>query len=69
MFGELKDEKVGNTVTMFMKYVFTIIALCGLKNAMQMIHMLEGMLCSCQFTIIYLWHIIFILILTFISNS
>lgn len=48
VFGELKDQKVGSTVTMFMKYVFTIIALCGLKNAMQMIHMLEGMLCSCS---------------------
>lgn len=47
MFGELKDQKVGKVVTMFMKYVFTTLALCGLKNAIQVIHMQEGMLCSC----------------------
>jgi len=69
VFGELRDQKVGNTVTMFMKYRFTIIALCGLKNAIQMIHMQEGMFCSCQFAIIYLWQVISILILTFMSNS
>lgn len=44
VFGVLKDPKVGMVAIMCMKYLFTILALCKLKNAMQMIHMLEGML-------------------------
>jgi len=44
VFGELKGQKVGRVVTMFMKYVYTTRVLRGLKNAMLMIHMLEGML-------------------------
>lgn len=42
VFGKLKGQQVGRVVTMFMKYVYTTLALRGLKNAMQMIHMLEG---------------------------
>lgn len=49
VFGELKDQKVGRAVTMFMKYVYTTLALYGLKSAMQMIHMLEGMLDKVSF--------------------
>lgn len=61
VFGELKDQKVGRDVTMFMKYVYTTRALYRLKNATQMIHTLEGMLCSCRFSINYLLQIISIL--------
>jgi hypothetical protein len=44
VFGVLKDQKDGKAVIMSMKYLYTILAPCELKNAMQMIHMLEGML-------------------------
>lgn len=44
MFGVLKDQKDGKAVTMSMKCLYTILAPCELKNAMQMIHMREGML-------------------------
>lgn len=44
MFGVLKDQKDGKAITMSMKCLSTILAPCKLKNAMQMIHMLEGML-------------------------
>jgi len=40
----LKDQKTGKVVIMCMKCLSTILALYTLKNAMQMIHMLEGML-------------------------
>lgn len=43
-FGVLKDRKAGKVVIMSMKYLSSILAHCKLKNAMQMIHMLEGML-------------------------
>jgi hypothetical protein len=43
-FGVLKDQKTGKVVIMCMKCLSTILALYTLKNAMQMIHMLEGML-------------------------
>jgi hypothetical protein len=44
VFGELKGQKVGRVVTMFTKYAYTTLVLHVLKNAMLMIHMLEGML-------------------------
>lgn len=43
-FGVLKDQKTGKVVIMCMKCLSTILAPYTLKNAMQMIHMLEGML-------------------------
>lgn len=43
-FGVLKDQKAGKVVIMCMKCLSTILAPYTLKNAMQMIHMLEGML-------------------------
>jgi hypothetical protein len=44
VFGELMVQKVGMVVTTFMKYAYTTLVLHVLKNAMLMIHMLEGML-------------------------
>lgn len=44
VFGVLKAQKAGKVVTMCMKYLSTIQVHCKLRNAMQMIHMLEGML-------------------------
>lgn len=44
VLGVLKDQKVGKAVIMSMKYLCTILAPYELKNAMQTIHMLEGML-------------------------
>jgi hypothetical protein len=44
VFGELMFQKVGMIVTTFMKYADTTLVLRVLKNAMLMIHMLEGML-------------------------
>jgi hypothetical protein len=44
VLGVLKDQKDGKAVIMSMKYLCTILAPCELRNAMQMIHMLEGML-------------------------
>lgn len=41
--GVLSAQEVGKAVTMCTKYLFIIIAHCGLKNALPMIHMLEGM--------------------------
>lgn len=53
VFGVLKDQKVGKAAIMCMKYLSTILAPRKLKNAMQMIHMLEGMLVvSCSHTVI-----------------
>lgn len=42
--GVLKDQKAGKAVIMCTKYLFTIQARCELRNAMLMIHMLEGIL-------------------------
>uniref|UniRef100_A0A2P2M5R4 Pullulanase 1ic isoform X2 n=1 Tax=Rhizophora mucronata TaxID=61149 RepID=A0A2P2M5R4_RHIMU len=43
-FGVLKDQKTGRVVIMSMKYQSIIIARYALRNALSMIHMLEGML-------------------------
>lgn len=47
-FGVLPAQDVGKAVTMCMKFLFTILARCGLKNALPTIHMLEGMLVVLQ---------------------
>lgn len=44
VFGVLEDQKAGKVVIMCMTYLSTIQVHCKLRNAMQMIHMLEGML-------------------------
>jgi hypothetical protein len=44
VLGVLKDQKDGKAIIMSMKYLCTILAPYELRNAMQMIHMLEGML-------------------------
>lgn len=43
-FGASRDQKIGKVVIMYMKCLSTILVPYALKNAMQMIHMLEGML-------------------------
>ena len=43
-FGALKDQKVGMVAIMCMMCLSTIQVPCKLKNAVQMIRMLEGML-------------------------
>lgn len=57
VFGVLKGQRVGMAAIIFMSYQSTIQAPLKLKNAMQMIHMQEGMLLglvSPQFSTTYL---------------
>lgn len=53
MFGVLGDQKVGKVAIMSMKSLSIILVHCKLKNALPMIHMLEGMLVVSDFHLVY----------------